>query len=704
MTSSSIPRLLAPFRLAPVALVLLALALVSTTPHAVEAAAMVVTTSADDTNVDALCSLREAMTNAGDNAATNVDCPAGDATGDTITFAVGLAGQTITLGSALPDVNVLIGDSVTIDGTGRNITISGNAAVGILTVNGAGTGGATAELRGLTLRDGRGTNAGAIDNPDGTLTLVNTTFIGNNPSVGTQGGAVRSLGAPASLTIRNSTFTGNTASGAGGAVVISGGTATITNSTFSGNTSPAGLGGAIAVASGTVNIANSTISGNTSANGGGLFIAVPVTLSNTIVANNTSPGNPECSGTITNNNVNLIEDATGCTLAGAGTTLNGDPALAALASNGGPVQTFALNAGSPALGAGNAGVCAALAGGAFDARGIARPQGAGCDLGAYEALQVSVAPVAQAEGNGATVFNVPVTLSQALPAGFPSVTVQYDTSNGSAMAPADYTAVVAGTVTFTAGGSATVNATVPVIGNTVIGSSKTFTVTLSNAVRAVIATSSALATITEDDAVVIAPPDEAAQPYIEAPANSTTTTGAPFTLTLRAGDGVGPYRWSLIGGTLPPGVTLDAATAPGTYRATIRALDSRGINADLVVSITVAAGAGTPPVVVPTVPPVSTPPSVTPPVVTPPPTTPSGTFAGTPVFNASGVGSAVFAGGTTAQVEASAITAGARGVWVQDGSGVFHLLVVGGPAFLQAPFLGAFPGGLSGPVAVFLVR
>lgn len=262
-----------------IAAVALALTVFLATPPRAEAAAMVVTTNADNLTVNAQCSLREAMENAGDNAATNVDCPAGSATGDTITFAVGLAGQTITLGSALPDVNVLIGDSVTVDGTGRNITISGGSAVGILTVNGAGTGGATAELRGLTLRDGRGTNAGAIDNPDGTLTLVDTTFIGNNPSIGTTGGAVRSLGV-ASLTIRNSTFSGNTASGAGGAVAITGGTATITNSTFSGNTSPgAGLGGAIVVVNGTVTVANSTISGNSAGTGGGLFMLTPVTLS-----------------------------------------------------------------------------------------------------------------------------------------------------------------------------------------------------------------------------------------------------------------------------------------------------------------------------------------------------------------------------------------------------------------------------------------
>lgn len=295
---------------------------------------------------------------------------------------------------------------------------------------------------------------------------------------------------------------------------------------------------------------------------------------------------------------------------------------------------------------------------------------------------------------------MPVTLSQALPTGFPSVTVQYDTSNGTASAPADYTAVVAGTVTFTAGGAATVNASVPVMGNITVGASKTFTVTLSNAVRAVLGTSSAIGTITDDD--VVEAPAEAPQPYIEAPPSSTAPAGAPFSLPLRAGDATPPFRWSVIGGTLPAGLSLDATTGvisgtpmlTGTSSVTVRVVDAKGTNADLVVRIAVN-GSAVPPII---------PPPVIPPVVLPPAPTPPGTFAATPVFNDSGVASAVFAGGTSAQIEAAVLVAGGRGAWVQDARGVFQLLIAGGPASLRASFSAAFPGGLAGPVAVFVIR
>jgi hypothetical protein len=64
-----------------------------------------------------------------------------------------------------------------------------------------------------------------------------------------------------------------------------------------------------------------------------------------------------------------------------------DPQLAALADNGGGTQTMALPNASPAVGAGNNATCPAT-----DQRGVARPQGARCDIGAFElvlALQLS---------------------------------------------------------------------------------------------------------------------------------------------------------------------------------------------------------------------------------------------------------------------------------------------------------------------------
>ena len=66
---------------------------------------------------------------------------------------------------------------------------------------------------------------------------------------------------------------------------------------------------------------------------------------------------------------------------------NTAPDLDALASNGGPTQTMALAPGSPALDAIPPSVTGCSGG--TDQRGIARPQGSGCDVGAYELVVTS---------------------------------------------------------------------------------------------------------------------------------------------------------------------------------------------------------------------------------------------------------------------------------------------------------------------------
>jgi len=56
-----------------------------------------------------------------------------------------------------------------------------------------------------------------------------------------------------------------------------------------------------------------------------------------------------------------------------------DPLLGPLADNGGPNKTMALQPGSPAIDAGNNATCPTT-----DQRGINRPQGSDCDIGAFE--------------------------------------------------------------------------------------------------------------------------------------------------------------------------------------------------------------------------------------------------------------------------------------------------------------------------------
>jgi len=57
-----------------------------------------------------------------------------------------------------------------------------------------------------------------------------------------------------------------------------------------------------------------------------------------------------------------------------------DAQIGPLGNNGGPTATHALLAGSPAIDAANDAACPVT-----DQRGVTRPQGAHCDIGAYEA-------------------------------------------------------------------------------------------------------------------------------------------------------------------------------------------------------------------------------------------------------------------------------------------------------------------------------
>ena len=90
-------------------------------------------------------------------------------------------------------------------------------------------------------------------------------------------------------------------------------------------------------------------------------------------------------------------------------------------------------------------------------------------------------------------------------------------------------------------------------------------------------------------------------------------------------------------------------------------------------------------------------------VPTPTPT-PSGTFATRPAFGPSGQSLAVYLGGTVDQLEAAASAIGATGVWAQEASGAYRLLIVRGPAFANAPFRSAFPQGFATTTAFTLTR
>ncbi|MBI3242449.1 MAG: hypothetical protein HYZ49_09170 [Chloroflexi bacterium] len=165
---------------------------------------------------------------------------------------------------------------------------------------------------------------------------------------------------------------------------------TITNSTFSNNPEGGveslnpGVGlSAIEVKNSTFfNNGDSGIS-NIAYSGG----SATTTLYNTIIANNISARN--CSATIIDGGNNLQfggDPFWGDSTCGA-TIPVADPLLGSLQNNGGLTKTHALLPGSPAIDAGNDSVCAADPVNSLDQRGVARPQGAACDIGAYEFIQ-----------------------------------------------------------------------------------------------------------------------------------------------------------------------------------------------------------------------------------------------------------------------------------------------------------------------------
>ncbi|MBI5963832.1 MAG: S-layer homology domain-containing protein [Chloroflexi bacterium] len=249
-------------------------------------------------------------------------------------------------------------------------------------------------------------DGGGIYAVGGTTTVTNSMLSGNDAS--NEGGAIF-IGASTpsgEMTVTNSTIQGNNAANNGGGITNNDGL-TITNSTLFGNT--AGFnGGGLYNSWQTVTIINSTLSGN-SANGvgGGIRNEDTMLYSNTIVANSISGGDCSNLWTISTNTNNLVEDGS------CGATLSSDPNLGSLASNGGGTQTMALLPGSPAIDAGDDATCAVT-----DQRGITRPQGAHCDIGAYELdvnpavktiIRASANPTNLASVDFMVTFSEPVT-------------------------------------------------------------------------------------------------------------------------------------------------------------------------------------------------------------------------------------------------------------------------------------------------------
>jgi len=292
------------------------------------ARATVITVNTLDGGSDAapLCTLVDAVTAANNQAVQN-GCPAGSGN-DTIVFAV--------VGT-IPISQFLFFSS------GGTLSIIGPAVSPGIAITGAGAGriisvsSSSLRLKNLTLEDGSAVDGGAVLTVSTQLDIENCTFVGNI----------------ATPIVTPFFFT----PGLGGAIFLEAGEATIVNSTFANNVAQPfvapGAGGAIFNDESFLNITNSTFSGNNGGAGAALFPSGPTSLRGVILANSTGPDCGVTVTAITDDSFNIDDDGT-CGLSAANNSKSGvDPLLDALANNGGPTQTFALETSpmtSPAIG------------------------------------------------------------------------------------------------------------------------------------------------------------------------------------------------------------------------------------------------------------------------------------------------------------------------------------------------------------------
>jgi hypothetical protein len=288
----------------------------------------------------------------------------------------------------------------------KNVAISGNKAK-----TGAGIyNDGTATLDTTTINGNAASDSGGGIYNHGTLTITNAVINNNSATNAGLGGGLYNTMATAKASIATTTLSGNTAKFGGGIANDTNGAVKVDQSTINGNTVTDIGGGIYNRGAGVVALTNSTLSGNTATPGaGGGFDSFGSTgiLTNVTVAGNTSIGfgNNDgistdgnmtlrgtivadgCGGTITSSDYNLDIGAS-CKFTGPHDQKNANPQIGPLANNGGPTFTHALAQGSPAVDKGGA-ACPPT-----DQRGIARPQGAACDIGAYELQQLVAQPTA----------------------------------------------------------------------------------------------------------------------------------------------------------------------------------------------------------------------------------------------------------------------------------------------------------------------
>jgi hypothetical protein len=293
----------------------------------------------------------------------------------------------------------------------NNSTVSGNTDNGIV-VNDRG---ATATVNNSTASD----NVTGIYAPGCESLVVNNSTVSGNTGAGVNtycGVTVNSSNVVGNgsgvysrffIEVNSSTISGNSGQGVGCSAYYGGCDLTMTNSTVSGNTTSDNQWGGGVYINGDAFISNSTITGNTAdGNGGGIGVwDGDVLLKNSVVSGNRVVAGGvgaeihvrECGdGCVSNNNVlghdgltnaeafsgGFVPDPNDITATSDGTNPTALDSIldTTLQDNGGPTETHALVPGSPAIDAASPDCPPPDT----DQRGVSRPQGSACDIGAFE--------------------------------------------------------------------------------------------------------------------------------------------------------------------------------------------------------------------------------------------------------------------------------------------------------------------------------
>lgn len=322
------------------------------------AADITVTTTAYDLIEDGGCSLREAVRNAKNDSGASVDCEAGLGA-DRIFFDAALDGLTIVVTSRL-----VIDSQIDVIGRGADLLVlSGDDTNHLFEVTPTGL----LSIEGLTLTEGSAAS----------------------------GGLIQSAGL---LVVRDSTLSMSSASSTGGALLITASETLLDRVTLLGNQSD--LGGAAIENLGTLTVINSTLSDHLAFNdsairSSGSLTLIHVTLNetlghglqidagdwrliNTVIAGSTGS---DCIASImaTEQTGSLIEDAS-CPADASGPAL-----LQPLTDNGGTTLTHRPEDLSPLRDSADPIACETV-----DQRGVTRPLGPGCDIGAVEATPITI--------------------------------------------------------------------------------------------------------------------------------------------------------------------------------------------------------------------------------------------------------------------------------------------------------------------------